>query len=223
MKDRFQRLLDNFAKRDPASKYYSSLEISYSEPSRFYHNMGHIQHCLNELDQFCGNTNTYPEIEFALWYHDLVYDPTAKDNEEASARVASKVCDELGIPESFAKTVESLILITKHTQVPEQYSHKVIVDIDLSILGSDQAMYDLFEANIRREYSFVNEPDFIVGRSAILNGFLSRSHIFNTEHFLTKFENKARCNLVRTIQKYSEMANQPLRSPPDAARSGPPE
>ncbi len=210
MKDRFQRLLVDCGGRGDGGNYYLLLEKSYSGPYRFYHNMGHIQHCLNVLDQFCGSSKTYPEIEFALWYHDYIYDPRAKDNEEASARVASKVCVELGFPESFIRTVESLILITKHIESPENLLQKVIVDIDLSILGADHTMYDKFEADIRREYSFVNEADFIVGRSAILNGFLSRPRIFNTEFFLSKYENKARDNLIRAIRKYSEMTLYPV-------------
>ena len=85
---------------------------------------------------------------------------------------------------------------------------KVIIDIDLSILGSDPQTYDTFEINIRKEYSHVNELEFLAGRSSILNGFLSRHRIFYTDFFHNKFEHSARANLERTIQKYKKRDKQ---------------
>ena len=68
----------------------SVLMASYRHPSRAYHNLAHIVQCLDVLSAYeRGASTTVPmEVRVAVFYHDVIYDPTRKDNEEASARFA---------------------------------------------------------------------------------------------------------------------------------------
>lgn len=201
MRDRFKELCRKCNAISDVGSIYAYLVKRYSEPHRFYHNLQHIENCLIQMDMISGNEIDPIVIEFALWFHDAVYDPKANDNEEQSALLAKSVCEDAELPDSFSKKVQKLILLTKHTLEPSDFMQKVIIDVDLSILGSDPQTYDNFEMAIRKEYSHVNDRDFITGRSSILNGFLNRKRIFYTDFFFSKYELPARSNLTQTVQK----------------------
>jgi predicted metal-dependent HD superfamily phosphohydrolase len=202
MKARFKVLWKKCRAKTYAERIYGDLERRYSEPHRFYHNMHHIENCLNELDLLAIPESDSILLEFALWFHDAVYNPSANDNEEKSALLAKSVCVEAELSESFCRNAEELILISKHNTEPEDNLQKLIIDLDLSILGADPSTYDIFEKNIRKEYMHVNDQDFLTGRSNILQSFLNRHCIFYTGFFYNKFEKAARSNLERTIMEY---------------------
>jgi predicted metal-dependent HD superfamily phosphohydrolase len=201
MRNRFKKLWNKCDAKSDADQIFEDLERRYSEPNRFYHNFQHIEACFNQMDMISSDEIDPLVLEFSLWFHDAVYNPKAKDNEEQSAQLAKSVCKHAELPESFCQKAQELILVTKHTCDPIDYLQQIILDIDLSILGSDPRTYDFFEMNIRKEYSHVNEPDFLAGRSRILNGFINRNRVFYTDVFYSKYETCARSNLSRTIQK----------------------
>ena len=201
MRDRFRELWIKCNAKSDADCIYANLVKRYSESHRFYHNLKHIENCLTQIDMLSGNEIDHIALEFALWFHDIVYNPKANDNEENSALVAKSVCEEAELPESFSRNVQRLILLTKHICKPIDYMQKVIIDVDLSILGSDAQTYNIFEMNIRKEYSHVNHRAFLAGRSNLLNGFINRDRIFYTDFFYSKYESSARSNLTQTIQK----------------------
>jgi predicted metal-dependent HD superfamily phosphohydrolase len=199
VKDRFQKYWMLCGAKTDAENQYLYLKKRYSESNRYYHNLDHIQNCLNNLDDFCGDSKKIPEIEFALWYHDIVYNPAEHDNEEKSAAIAAQICRDSGLIIPFCKTVEELILITKHDNKPANQFQQIMVDIDLCILGSDPVFFDIYEKNIRKEYSLVNNYDFFAGRKIILERFLKRDRIYYTDYFSNKYEKIARSNLHRAI------------------------
>src|SRR5262245_35431616 len=115
--------------------HWSRLKEAYSESWRAYHNLTHIGHCLSEFANAKSLAQSAEAIEAAIWFHDLVYDTHAKDNEERSAEFGREVLTEGGLPEAFARKVTSLILATKHNHAPTAHDEALMVDIDLSILG----------------------------------------------------------------------------------------
>lgn len=178
---------------------FRDLEKRYSEPGRPYHNLDHIAHCLGELRGQTENS----AIEFALWFHDAVYDSRAKDNEERSAELAREAVSCAGLPEDFADQVANLILATKHTSEPASPDAQLIVDIDLSILGQPRAEFDEYERAIRQEYAWVPNEDFARGRLRVLEAFAARPAIYSTAFFRAKYEQAARANLARSIGRLS--------------------
>lgn len=80
--DRFLRWCGAFhAPEAGANKAWSDLSALYQEPHRHYHALTHIAASLRELD---GTGKGTPELEGAIWFHDVIYDPTRVDNEDAS-------------------------------------------------------------------------------------------------------------------------------------------
>ena len=78
-----------------------------------------------------------------------------------------------------------------------------MLDIDLSILGARDSVYDIYEKNIRFEYKRV--PVFIYRkkRREILKQFLKNERVFTTNYFHTRYEAQARENLRRAIAQLS--------------------
>ena len=181
-----------------AENVLKDLLVRYSEPRRAYHNLLHIVTMLDELEQLHADS---PALTLAIWYHDAVYDPKAKDNEERSSQLAKVVISALCLPDSLGEQVCELVLATKHDEVPIEHDKQLLVDLDLMVLGKPEKVFDEYEAGIRIEYDWVSEPDFKKQRSRILQAFLDRPSIFVTESFRRRYESTAQKNLKRSIEQ----------------------
>ncbi len=204
MKERFAGLWKRINAQGDAILTFDTLQRVYSQPDRFYHNLNHIRNCLIELDSARNLVESPDLIEFAIWYHDAIYNTRAKDNEEKSAQLAYNTCLQSKISEWFTTQVSELILATKHNSISLSANAKLLVDIDLSILGKGAEEFDEYERNIRREYNWVSEEEFRQGRSQILKMFLTRAdqnNLYLTPFFREKYENQAIINLRRSIEK----------------------
>jgi predicted metal-dependent HD superfamily phosphohydrolase len=185
---------------DPASCFLE-LEARYAEPHRAYHNLTHIQECLAEFAAARHLARDPVAVEAAIWYHDAVYDPRAKDNEEQSASLAAQVGAATGWADTFQRRVAQLILATKKHDAALEVDAPLLVDVDLSILGRDRERFDEYERQIRREYDWVADDAFAAGRMAVLQIFLTRPKIYNTDFFRDKYETQARENLKHSIHR----------------------
>ena len=70
-----------------AAQVFAELCSRYSAPGRHYHTPRHICQCLSQLDGARDEIAHADFVEIALWFHDVIYDPKAKDNEDRSARL----------------------------------------------------------------------------------------------------------------------------------------
>jgi predicted metal-dependent HD superfamily phosphohydrolase len=186
------------AKGDPAP-IYLDLANRYSESHRAYHNLGHIEACFLEFDPVRQLARSGDAIEAAIWFHDVVYDSHAKDNEERSAALAKATLKAAGLQEKFTENVFKLILATKHAFPPEDHDAALLVDVDLSILGQSQTKFDEYERQIREEYNWVDAQAFVAGRFGVLKSFVERPFIYSTAYFRKKYESCARENIIRSI------------------------
>lgn len=183
---------------------YRSLVARYAEPHRAYHTLAHVDGCLAKFAEVRPLAEDPDAVEFAIWYHDAVYDTKAKDNEELSAALAKDAAKKAGFPASFCRRVVALIMATKHAAVPKDPDARLMVDIDLSILGEDEATFDEYERRIRTEYVWVPKDAFAAGRSAVLRSFLDRRHVYATWFFRYRYETRARANLARSLGKLTD-------------------
>ncbi len=179
-----------------AQEIWSLINDSYSNSPEQYHTLSHIQDCLQLLDSHRDLASSLEAVELALWFHDAVYDPKATDNEEASAGLLS-----LHIQGGLAERAARLILLTRHTEPPTTPDGKLIVDIDLSILGQSTDRFDLYEMQIRNEYAWVPEDTFRSKRAQVLRQFISRDSIYSTARFKNLFEDRARDNIARSLSR----------------------
>lgn len=173
----------------------------YSEPHRKYHTMQHLEECFTHLESVRSFAERADEVELALWFHDAIYNTRRKDNERRSAEWARDSALAAGLSDDQASRIYGLIMITKHDAVPVDRDAAVLVDVDLSILGSDVARFDEYEVQVREEYSWVPEPLYRAGRRKILQEFADRESIYSTEYFQVEYEARARSNIARALAR----------------------
>ena len=182
---------------------YQDLTTAYAEPQRFYHTGVHIEDCLAKLEASKSLAEHPAEVECALWFHDAVYKPYAAENEAASAVWAISILQKAGATAGQMGRIDDLIMATQHAVPATTRDAKLLVDIDLSILGADVADYDTFEKNVRKEYRWVPYFLYRKKRAEILQSFLDREKIYENDFFIDRFEQKARKNLCAAIANLS--------------------
>jgi predicted metal-dependent HD superfamily phosphohydrolase len=179
----------------------SLLEIivaNYSQPVRAYHTLQHIYSLLMMAKMYRSVISDYLSVLLAIFFHDIIYDPKARDNEEKSAAFFSQLMGPFVEPQRLQKVV-SYILETKTHSVllSADADLKFFIDMDLSILGSERQLYKLYAAQIRTEYEHVPEEIYCRERAKFLRLFLEKCDvIYATTVFQDLFESQARLNLV---------------------------
>ena len=91
-------------------------------------------------------------IIFSTAYHDIIYNPLKKDNEERSADLAYKRLSEVGLPAQQAEKCRQQILATKNHALSQDMDTNYFTDADLSILGAGPSAYMTYTEQIRKEY-----------------------------------------------------------------------
>jgi predicted metal-dependent HD superfamily phosphohydrolase len=177
------------------SAEWRELSAAYGDPARAYHNMDHIADCLLRLDEHAYLAIDPVALEFAIWFHDIVYDARAADNEERSAVTAEGFL----AATAFGNVVGDLIRATKHHLTPGTPDAALLCDIDLSILGRTPGEYDAYARAIRREYSWVPQVEYARGRTRVLEAFLGKPSIFVLDELEARYGAPARANLLREI------------------------
>jgi len=174
----------------------------YTARSRYYHNLSHIYHMLKHTELIKNNIENIDTFKFAIWYHDIIYKATKKNNEEKSANFAQKRLKSFNLGDSFIQTVEKLIISTKKHEllVTENLDNAYLLDIDLSILGASWDVYELYIKNIRKEYKIYPRFVYNPGRKKVLQHFLERETLYFTNTFKNQYESQARENLKREIK-----------------------
>ena len=173
----------------------------YAEPHRKYHTMQHLDECFAKLPLLRSAAEHPEEIELALWFHDAIYETRREDNEERSADWARSCVLAAGASSAAADRIHALVMVTRHDALPGTTDERILVDVDLSILGADAQRFDEYESQVRAEYAWVADDVFRSRRRSILQGFLARPSIYGTQRFAALYEAKARSNLRRSIAK----------------------
>jgi predicted metal-dependent HD superfamily phosphohydrolase len=158
-----------------SQEVFLDLVAAYSSVGRYYHTLEHIQQVLETIESIRTTNPTprwqaanFPAIELAAWFHDVIYDSQAKNNEEKSAEYAVTALNELGIPIFTVERVKQLILNTKtHQALTDDIDSQILLDSDLAILGAPEWQYKAYVRSIRQEYSWMNDQPYRVGRKQV--------------------------------------------------------
>jgi len=199
-RDRWVALCDRMGCASAADRF-DELRRAHAEKHRKYHGERHIDECLALFDSLRDLCEHPDEVEFAIWLHDAVYKPRRGDNEEKSAELAVRWLEDCGSAPDRVDRVQTLILATRHEGEPRSSDEQVLVDIDLHILGASAQRFDEYEEQVRAEYRWVPAPLFRRRRAEILRGFLARSPLFSSEECRVRFEESARSNLRRSVER----------------------
>jgi predicted metal-dependent HD superfamily phosphohydrolase len=182
----------------------AELICAYTASGRHYHDLCHVETLLGLADACAELIADLDAVEAAIWFHDAIYDTRCRDNEERSAALAVVRLAGTTDEDRIAR-IAAMIRATAGHALPDFPDHDaredcaLFLDMDLAILGSPPAEFDAYEAAVRREYDWVGEPQWKLGRRAVLAQFLARPAIYATRHFRASHEAAARGNLARSI------------------------
>ena len=183
----------------PERSVFDEVLRRWAEPHRKYHTSQHLHECLTLFERDRDLAEHPGEVAIALWFHDAIYETDRHDNEAASADWARRVLLGAGASAEAARRVHALIMATSHSAMPSTADERLLVDIDLAILGAEPVRFAEYERQIRDEYAFVPEPRFVEKRAEILRGFLARPVLFSTPVYRARFDANARANLRAAI------------------------
>ncbi|MCI5045784.1 MAG: hypothetical protein MRY72_13910 [Aquisalinus sp.] len=188
--------------------FVGQLKGRYAEPGRYYHTWRHIEAMLRHCHSVADKLQDLSAVEVAIYYHDAIYDPLSASNEHDSADLMQKELSGY-IPEGVISGADTMIRATQRHELPilkdkALYSDcAFFLDMDLSILGASETIYDAYEVYIRQKYQMVPEALYATGRCSILDGFLEREYLHYTDYFRDKYEAIARKNLQRAKEHLS--------------------
>lgn len=178
---------------------YRHVRRAWRGMSRHYHTLSHLEACLRELDAARELAVRPAEVELALWFHDAVYRSWRRDNEAQSATLAARLLR--AAPIETVERIRQSILATVHRDEEFAGDTALVVDIDLSILGTEPEIYAQFERAIRREYWWVPRSRYVAGRGKVLAGFLERATIYQHDTFYKRYEAQARVNIAAALKQ----------------------
>ena len=177
------------------------LESRYRQRTRRFHTARHINECLAVLGRTNHPEAVNPLVEYALWFHDTIYNTFSRKNESRSADFAVRLLERSGRPPEECALVRALILATRHGPQPTEPPLQLMVDVDLAILGADAARYAEYELQIRAEYWWVPTAMYRTQRGAILQSFKMRPSVYATHEFRERYEREARNNLAWGLEQ----------------------
>ena len=170
----------------------------YCEPHRRYHDLLHIAKMFS-IAQYHGIELTVCQT-WAIWFHDVVYIPGAKDNEEASCLVAREFLSDLDLTEEEVDIICEIIMATKD-HFPTNEQSKIVIDLDLYGLGEERE-YWRNSLLIRKEFATVPDNLFFDGRLKFLQSYRAREPLYVSEVFKgTELEINAKLNMLVEIEK----------------------
>ena len=178
---------------------WQTLDAGYGAADRHYHGWPHVAALLAGHDAvrahpaFAGLDGD--AIDLAIVFHDAVYDTARADNE---ARSADLLGTEAGsaADDSRVHAAAAMIRATATHGPSTDPATRLLLDLDLAVLGAPRAAYAAYAAAIRREYAAIPEPAWRLGRAGILDRFLARPRLYQTDHFHDRLEAAARANLA---------------------------
>lgn len=196
----FTELLDQY------QALVNDLQKMYA--GRPYHNWDHVLAILLLGSRY---PHLIKDIEAFFWmaiFHDAIYQSTRQDNEEKSASFARECLKEIVSSIRLELICAGIVSTAKHA-VPTNSSPTATQDIaffldcDLAILGSNQETFQAYDLAIRKEYDWVSDDQWRIGRAGVMNKFMTRNPLYFTKEMQIQFEANARKNMQKLIKDLS--------------------
>lgn len=184
---------------------WQDIAVRYNETQRAYHTLRHLQQLFDQFEQVKHKLNEPHIIALALYYHDVIYEPTRADNERKSAEYAVEALGHYLRAEQ-CQHIYALIMMTATHQIDElagtvkRSDAAFLLDMDLSILGGSWSRYERYAQAVRQEYMHVPLADYCIGRITVLNGLLAHPSLYLTNYYYQRLEAQARDNIKREIK-----------------------
>ena len=180
-----------------------------------YHNLIHINQMVADAQNILEHCKTEMSdtLYLAIRYHDVVYDPTRKDNEAKSAALFLRIHEAISplvfnVPTYDPFHVQALINLTaRHLEVLrfgsvlcDEFDARVIMDADLAGFAGPYEIMASNSHNIMLENSHVDVETFTKNRIGFLEAMLKKPQIYYTAFGRREYEEPARANIKRELE-----------------------
>lgn len=183
----------------------------YGERQRSYHTLYHIDELLHLYDKYLSDKEGFLlrdriVLYCAILFHDIVYNPQSKTNEEDSVEIMKSHFDPY-LSIELVSQIEEFIICTKAHRLPPDTTDlpnntlKLFLDFDLLILAAPAQRYNEYMKQIRLEYHHVAERDYVKGRGEVLKSFLRRDSLYFTPSIQEEYEPIARENIAKEMEE----------------------
>ena len=177
---------------------------AWAEPHRHYHDQRHLRECLALWTRWRSHSARAGEVAVALWFHDAIYDPQTGSNELNSAAWAARSLIRAGLASETAQRVHDLVMATQRDAPATGADAQLLVDIDLSILGSPPERFERYDQDVRKEYAWVPGFRYRDLRAQVLQGFLDRPRLYHGVAAVDLLEGQARINLAAALSRLAQ-------------------
>lgn len=180
---------------------FDDVVARHREAHRRYHGLRHVTSVVRHAHELADEVavRDLGAVVAAAFFHDAVYVPAARDNEEQSALLAALVLAGLGWSDERCDVVASMVRATAGHAPTDDPDRGVLLDADLSVLGSDPAAYQAYVAGVRAEYAHVDDEAWRAGRGDVLRDLLATTPIYSTIAGRSRWESRARANLTTEL------------------------
>ncbi|MDH3210474.1 MAG: N-methyl-D-aspartate receptor NMDAR2C subunit [Burkholderiaceae bacterium] len=177
---------------------------AWSEPHRHYHDLRHLGECLALWERWKDEAERPAEVAIALWFHDAIYDPKSDDNEINSAAWAARSLAAANLSSEVAQRVYDLVMATRHDAAVQGRDAQLLVDIDLSILGSPAERFEEYDHDVSSEYAKASGFLYCSKRAQVLQGLNDRPQLYHCAPALALLEAQARVNLDAALTRLAQ-------------------
>lgn len=141
------------------------IQKAWQEPHRFYHNEEHLAFLLERIQKSPFSEGEKEILYLIAFFHDIVYQPTRKDNEQKSAELFWQLCK---ADEAIKNLVARAILDT-HSHTPSHTLSAFFCEIDLAIVSESGFIQLLeWEQKIFKEYQVFDYSLYKPARISVL-------------------------------------------------------
>ncbi|CEM13017.1 unnamed protein product [Vitrella brassicaformis CCMP3155] len=226
MRDMFRQLTVQQLKVDEevADVWFMRLVDMHLEPWRHYHTLRHISDLIS-----LQTTHSPPvpppcacAISLAVWFHDAIYVPHRKDNEERSAELLEAFIQEVSLRVMHRQVADAAVLFVRATASHFEWAGasgaerlraegwgeewvqamQWFLDFDLSVLASEKEKYDAYADQIRLEYTHLAPSVYRSERAKFLRSLLDRPQLFS--HLGGTAEADARRNIRAEVERLEQ-------------------
>lgn len=160
----YSRYSGFFKKYEISPAGIERLQYSWNEPHRFYHTEKHLSFLIDKIEHSSLSEEEKDKLRLTAFFHDVVYDPTAQDNEERSAEMLREITRH-----PVTEEVTAMILDTKTHQAQTELSRQ-FVEWDMAVVAeSDFSQLMAWERGVFKEFQFVDYSMYKMGRLALLD------------------------------------------------------
>ena len=133
LENEWNKLVLNYTDNSLAKIIWKDIENHYNSKNRHYHNLSHLYNMLLQLEDIKNDIEDLNALKFAIWYHDIIYKSTNKDNEDQSANYCEKALKTLKIDDFKIEKIKTLIISTKKHQLVlnKNTDNAYLLDLDL--------------------------------------------------------------------------------------------